>query len=356
MSTLSPNAPLDLVEYLRAAIGAGASDVILSAGAAPALRIDGQLVLKGEPLGAKQTQELVYGLLKTHQIARFEADKELDFSFSLDGRHRFRGNAFYQRGTVGAAFRLISDRIPTLDSLNLPPVVEEFALAPQGLVLVTGPTGHGKSTTQAAMIDLINTRKKAHVVTIEDPNEFVHANKRSVIEQREVGEDTLSFAEALRHILRESPDVILVGEMRDTESIGCAISAAETGHLVIATLHTNDVVQAVDRLLDAFPAHQQDQVRGQLAMCLLGVISQRLLPRADGKGRSPAVEILRNTPGVSHLIRDGKTHQIYAIMETHAREGMRTMDAALKDLYLRGLIAYEEARNRMRNPALLDRA
>jgi twitching motility protein PilT len=347
----------DLTDLLRRALRSGASDVILTAGAPPAFRINGQVVsVGGPPLTDEGSRRLVYGVLRDAQVARFEAELELDFAFSLDGRHRFRGNAFLQRGSVGAVFRLVPDSVPEIESLNLPAVVEEFALAPQGLVLVTGPAGHGKSTTQAAMIHRINSRRRAHVITVEDPIEFVHANLLSVVEQREVGQDTKSFAEALRHVLREAPDVILVGEMRDPESIACALSSAETGHLVLATLHTNDSVQAVDRIVDPFPPAQQGQIRSQVSMALLGVISQRLLPRADGKGRIPAVEILRNTTGVSHLIREGKTPQIYAIMETHAKDGMRTMDAALKDLYLRGAVTYDEAAGRMRNPKMLDRA
>jgi len=347
----------DLTDMLRRALRSGASDVILSSGAPPAYRINGQVVPGGDPpLTPETSRRLVYGVLRDAQVARFEAELELDFAFSLDGRYRFRGNAFLQRGSVGAVFRLVPDSIPEIETLNLPPAVEEFALAPQGLVLVTGPAGHGKSTTQAAMIHRINSRRRAHVITVEDPIEFVHANLLSVIEQREVGQDTKSFAEALRHVLREAPDVILIGEMRDPESIACALSSAETGHLVLATLHTNDSVQAVDRIVDPFPPAQQGQIRSQVSMALLGVISQRILPRADGKGRIPAVEVLRNTTGVSHLIRDGKTHQIYSIMETHAKEGMRTMDAALKDLYLRGAITYDEAAGRMRNPKMLDRA
>jgi twitching motility protein PilT len=348
---------MDLVPYLRQAVESSASDLIVSAGAPPTFRVNGQLVpAKGPALTGRQTQELVYGILRENQIARFEKERELDFSFELEARRRFRGNAFFQRNTVAAAFRLISELVPQFASLNLPPVLEEFAMAPQGLLLVCGPAGHGKSTTQAAMIDTINTRKRAHIITIEDPIELVHANKKSVIEQREIGEDTLSFAEGLRHVLRESPDVILVGEMRDPESIACALTAAETGHLVIATVHTNDSVQAIDRLIDVFPAGQQAQIRAQMSMSLLAVISQRLIPRANGSGRVPAVEILKNTTGVSHLIRDEKTPQLYAIMETHAREGMRTMDAALKELYLKGMISYEEAKLRMRTPGLLDRA
>jgi twitching motility protein PilT len=347
----------DLVELLKKALALGASDVIVSAGSSVAFRIDGQLALEGgRPLSGEETQKLLYGVLEEGQIARFERDRELDFSLTLPGNHRFRGNAFFQRGTIGGAFRLINFRIPSLQDLGLPPIVEELALAPQGLVLVTGPTGHGKSTTQAAMIDVINRRRKAHIVTIEDPIEFMHANLQSVIEQREVGEDTLSFESALKHVLREAPDVILVGEMRDTESIAAALSASETGHLVIATVHTNDAVQAIDRLLDSFPPHQQPQVRAQMSLSLLAVLAQRLVPRKEGKGRVPAVEVLRNTSAVAHLLRDMKTHQIYSIMETHAREGMKTLDSALKELYLKGAIAYEEAKRLMRNPSLLERS
>jgi twitching motility protein PilT len=357
VGTAAPRPSADLTEFLRSAIEAGASDIILSAGASPALRIQGEVVLQGgDPLTPAAVQTSVYSLLRDDQVARLEAELELDFSFTLDGRFRFRGNAFFQRQTVGVVLRLIPDAIPDIEALNLPPVIDEFAQATQGLVLVTGPAGHGKSTTQAAMINRINKTRRAHIITVEDPVEFVHPNMHSVVEQREVGLDTRSFSEALRHVLREAPDVILVGEMRDAESIACALTAAETGHMVIATLHTNDCVQAVDRIVDPFPASQQNQIRSQLSMALLGVVSQRLIPRVDGRGRVPAVEILRNTTGVAHLIREGKSPQIYALMETKAREGMRTMDAALKDLYLKGLISYEEASGRMRNPTMLDRA
>jgi twitching motility protein PilT len=306
-------------------------------------------------LAPEDVKKLVYGVLADPQIARFEREKELDFSFTLRAKIRFRGNVFMQRGSVGAAFRLISWTIPTLAELQLPPIIADLALAPQGLVLVTGPTGHGKSTTQAAMIDLINGKRKCHIVTVEDPIEFLHAAKLSVIEQREVGDDTHSFANALKHVLRQNPDVILVGEMRDPDSLSAAITAAETGHLVISTLHTNDCAQAVDRIIDSFPAYQQNQVRSQLSMALLAVFAQRLLPRADGKGRIPAVEILRNSAAVANLLREGKTHQIYSIMETHAKDGMKTMDAALKELYLKGLVGYEQARRNMRNPMNLEK-
>ncbi len=342
---------------LRSAREQGASDLIISAGAAPAVRLNGLLVMgRAAHFNAEETKRLVYDILKDYQVARFEREKELDFSFSLDRDVRVRANVFLQRGSIGAAFRLITNNVPSLDTLGLPPIVEEFALAPQGLVLVTGPTGHGKSTTQAAMIDLINVRRKAHIITVEDPIEFLHTNKKCIIEQREVGDDTNSFADALRHVLREAPDVILIGEMRDPESIAAALTAAETGHLVLATLHTNDSVQAVDRLIDVFPPHQQSQVRGQLSMSLLAIMAQRLLPRADGKGRVAAVEILRNTPGVGNLIREEKTVQLYSLMETQAKGGMRTMDTSLKELYLKGTVTYDEVKPRMRQPSMLDRS
>ncbi|MBI3097461.1 MAG: type IV pilus twitching motility protein PilT [Planctomycetes bacterium] len=345
-----------MLDIFRTAASNGASDILVTTGSPPAFRIHGELVFAlGDSLTGEQTRALVYGILRDEQIARFEAQRELDFSITVEGKHRFRGNAFWQRESIGASFRLIPNRIPSLNELGLPPVVEDFALQPQGLILVTGPTGHGKSTTQAAMLDVINMRRKAHIVTIEDPIEYLHTNKKSVITQREVGEDTLTFANALRHVLRQNPDVILVGEMRDLDSIAAALTAAETGHLVIATLHTNDCVQAIDRLLDVFPSHQQGQVRQQLALGLQAVFAQRLLPRVDQKGRAVAMEILVNNPAVGHLIRDQKSHQIYTIMETHAREGMATLDSVLKDLYLKGIIRYEVAADRMRNPSLLDR-
>ena len=290
---------MELTDILATALTRGASDVILTADTRPCLRIQGEIErLELEALTARGVKALVYSMLNEGQVARFERDKELDFSFTVKGEHRFRANVLFQRGSVAAVFRLIPSSIPSLDELSLPPVVKEFALASQGLVLVTGPTGHGKSTTQAAMIDLINRTRRAHIITIEDPIEFLHTNRESVIEQRELGEDTHSFADALKHVLREAPDVILVGEMRDPDSIACALSAAETGHLVIATVHTNDAVQALDRLLDSFPSQQQGQVRSQMSLSLLGVLAQRLLPRKGGTGRIPAVEVLRNTPAV----------------------------------------------------------
>jgi twitching motility protein PilT len=340
---------LDAHELFRFAVDNRASDILITAGSPPCLRIDGNLSLVDMPaLTAEQSKGLVYSVLSEEQVQRFERDRELDFSFALADVHRFRGNAYVQKGTVAGAFRLIPTSVPTLEELNLPPGLKDLALTPQGLILVTGPTGHGKSTTQAAMIDIINAHRRLHIVTIEDPVEYLHPNKRSVVDQREVGADTSSFHSALRHVLREDPDVILIGEMRDLETIAAALTAAETGHLVIATLHTNDAVQAIDRIIDVFAPHQQGQVRTQLAFCLLAVVSQRLLPRADGNGRIVAVEILRNNIAVASMIREGKTHQLYSVMETSAKDGMIPMDVALRRLYQRKLITYDEARVRMR--------
>ena len=345
---------MDLRKVLKFAEEQEASDVIITADAPPVLRIHGDLrYLDEPPLKPDESRRTVYGILDEEKIAQFERRNELDFSLELRTGQRFRVNVFVQRGAVGAAFRLIRSRIPTLEELGLPPILEEFALARQGLIIVTGPTGHGKSTTQAAMIDIINRRCRRHIVTIEDPIEFLHVNRDSVIEQREVGQDTKSFASALRHVLRQAPDVILIGEMRDPETVAAAMTAAETGHLVITTLHTNDAVQSVDRILDSFPPHHQPQVRSQLAFCLLAVIAQRLLPTADGQGRVVAVEILRNIPAVAHLIREAKVQNLYTIMETHAREGMITMDASVKRLFLEGRVTYEEAISRVRHPELL---
>ena len=342
---------VDMGELFEFAAEKGASDLILTVGTPPILRINGEMrILAGDQLPAEEVKSLVYGILDDSQIAAFESERELDFSLFVKGAHRFRGNVFLQRGCVAAVFRLIPDGMPSLSELGLPTVLEEFAMCAQGLVLVTGPTGHGKSTTQAAMINIINERRRCHIVTIEDPIEFVHKSRNSIIEQREVGLDTHSFSNALRHVLRQAPDVILIGELRDLDTISAALTAAETGHLVITTLHTNDAVQSIDRLVDIFPPHQQNQVRSQLALSLLAVVAQRLVPRADGKGRTVAVELLRNNSASAHLIREGKIHNIYTVMETGARDGMCTMDASLKQLYLMGAVSREEARRRMRNP------
>jgi twitching motility protein PilT len=344
-----------VADVLRLAIQKQASDVIITAGVPPALRVYGDLFyLKSAPLQAADTQRLIYDVLSEEQIARFEREKELDFSLSLGAEHRFRVNCYWQRGAAAAAFRLIPRQIPDLKQLGVPPIMQDLVLRHQGLVLITGPTGHGKSTTQAALIDIINTEKRVHIVTIEDPIEFLHASRNCVIDQREVGQDTRSFAEALRHVLRQDPDVILIGEMRDLETMRTALTAAETGHLVIATLHTNDAVQSVDRIIDSFPPHQQSQVRSQLSLCLLAILSQRLVPRKGGGQLVLATELLCNNAAVANLIREGKAQQIYGVMETQARAGMYTMDSSLKDLYLKGVVEREEARRRMRSPHLLD--
>ena len=348
---------MQIGDLFRLAIEQDASDILVTAGSSPSLRVAGQLVrVDTPPLSRDEVRDLTYSVLRAEQIAQFEQEFELDFSLAIGDGRRARGNAYFQRGTVAAAFRLIPAQIPTMEKLLLPRVVGELALASQGLVVVSGPTGHGKSTTLAAMIDIINTHRRVHIITMEDPIEYIHTNRQSVIDQREVGFDTKSFARALRHVLREDPDVILVGEMRDLETISAALTAAETGHLVLATLHTNDAVQSVDRLIDVFPPHQQEQIRIQLGFCLLAVIAQRLLPRKDGNGRIVATEIMRNVFAVANLIRERQTHQIYAMMETHAREGMHTFDANLHELYRKGLISREVAASFMRSPRLLDRS
>jgi len=348
---------MDMSQILKFAIDNKASDVLITSGSPPALRINGELVLtNAPPLTPEDSKSMLYSILENRQIAEFEEHKELDFSIYVKGAHRYRGNVYLQRGSVGGAFRMIPSDIPAIEDLGLPSILNDLGLRHQGLVLITGPTGHGKSTTQAAMVDYINANRRVHIVTVEDPIEFMHENKKSVIDQREVGPDTQGFSKALSHVLRQDPDVILIGEMRDLDTIAAALTAAETGHLVITTLHTNDAVQSVDRLLDVFPPHQQGQIRVQLAFSLLVVLAQRLIPRADGNGRAVATELMINNSAVAHLIRDGKTHSIYSVMETHAKEGMHVMDASLKTLYLKGIITYEEAKVRMKNPQALDSA
>jgi twitching motility protein PilT len=352
---------MDMKDILEKAAELSASDVILTRGSTPVYRVHGKLIeMDGPPLSSERLKQILFGLLSQDQIAHLERQKELDFSFNVVGKGeggrtlRFRGNCFYQRYSIGAVFRLIPTKIPTLEELGLPIILGQLALSRQGLVLMTGPTGSGKSTTLAAMIDIINRNRKAHIVTIEDPIEYVHRNRHSVIEQREVGEDTLSFPTALRHVLRQDPDVILIGEMRDLETISAALTAAETGHLVLATLHTNDCIQSIDRIIDSYPSHQQSQVRSQLSLCLAAIANQRLIPTFDGKGRVAALELLINTLPVANLIREKKLHQIYGVMETSSKDGMITMDKAVKDLYLRGKVSITEARSRMRNPTLLE--
>jgi len=333
----------------------GASDLLFTAGTAPCVRLNGAIAQFDLPtLTADDTQRLLYSVLSQEQIARFEADWELDFSVQYKDRGRFRGNAYRQKGAVGFVFRLIPTEIPTLESLNVPGTLAEIAMQTQGLLLFTGPTGHGKSTTQAAIINLINQNRRCHIVTVEDPIEYLHVSKSSIIDQREVGDDTRSFAAALKHVLRQDPDVIQIGELRDLESMAVALTAAETGHLVLATLHTNSAIQAVDRIIDIFPPHQQNQIRTQLSFCLLAIVSQRLLPRADGSGRIPAVEILRNLPSVANLIREGKTQQIATVIETHSKIGMQSLDSSLKEMYRKGIITRDIAAKYISSVKALD--
>ena len=349
-----PARPLDeitLDDLLREVVQRGASDLHITVGVPPVFRIDGQLRPGNyECIDALDSQRLLYDIMTDEQIQKFEANYELDFSYSLGKLARFRVNVYKDRGTVAAAFRLIPAKIPTIRELGLPLILEELTRRPRGLILVTGPTGSGKSTTQAAMINQINQERSAHIITIEDPIEYLHSHNKSIINQRELNQDTKSFSAALRSALREDPDVLLVGEMRDYETIGTAITCAETGHLVIATLHTNNSAQTVDRIVDVFPPEQQHQVRVQLSNTIEAVLCQQLLPRADGPGRVCAMEVMIATPAIRNLIRESKAHQITSVIQTSAHVGMQTMDMALRDLYQRGLITYEDAVSRAMNP------
>lgn len=323
-----------------------ASDLHLQVGLAPMLRIDGSLVaVSGMPLlTEEQVESLVFAILDDEQKQILLKDKEFDFSFAFGDLGRFRVNAFHERGNIASALRLIPNEILTTEQLGLPKVVQKFAEYPRGLVLVTGPTGSGKSTTLAALVDKINSERSTHIVTIEDPIEFTHKSKKSVIVQREVHYDTYSFSAALRSSLRQDPDVVLIGEMRDLETIAAAITIAETGHLVFATLHTNSAAQSIDRMIDVFPPHQQPQIRAQLSNILMGICAQRLVPTIGG-GRVAAAEILVATPAVRNIIREGKSHQLDAVIQTGAEHGMQSMDKTLVGLIHAGSITYDEARN-----------
>jgi len=328
-----------------------ASDIHLTEHTPPMLRIDGDLMPTAlAPITREQSKRLIYSLLTDRQKSQFERDLELDLSIDVQGLGRFRVNVHMQRGCVEAAFRLVPMQIRPLVELGLPPIVAELTRKPNGLVLVTGPTGVGKTTTLAAMVDLINHERRQHVIIIEDPIEYLHQNHLSIIKQREVYADTKSFAAALVKALRQDPDVIVVGEMRDLETISTALTAAETGHLVLATLHTPDAAQTIDRILDVFPSNQQQQVKIQLADSLQGVISQQLLPRCDGPGRVCAVEIMVGTPAVRNLIREHATEQVLTTLQTGAQHGMCTMDASLRALYDKKIISYETAISQMKNP------
>jgi twitching motility protein PilT len=338
--------PLPKIELLlEEVVKKDASDLHLQVGMPPMLRVDGALTPHGQtPLDEKGVEELAFSLLDDDQKQILLRDKEFDFSFAFGDLGRFRVNAFHERGNLAAALRLIPNKIRTIEDLGLPPVVNKFTEFPRGLVLVTGPTGSGKSTTLAAMVDKINNDRAAHIITVEDPIEYTHRSKRSLIVQREVHYDTFSFSAALRSALREDPDVVLIGEMRDLETIAAAITIAETGHLVLATLHTNSASQSVDRMIDVFPPHQQPQVRSQLGNMLQAIVSQRLIP-ALGGGRIAAAEILAATPAVRNIIREGKSYQLEAVIQTGAEYGMQSMDRTLVNLIHTGVISYDEARN-----------
>jgi len=347
---------MDLKELLSLCIKEQASDLHITENEPPILRIDGKLIRTNYPvLSREDTKKLIYSILTGTQKEIFERDKELDFSLSLAGMDRFRVNIHLQKGSVEAALRRVPLRIPSIEELGLPPIVKELARKPNGLVLVTGPTGVGKTTTLAAMIDLINTERECLIVCIEDPIEFIHHNKKSVIKQREVYSDTHSFAEALKRALRQDPNVIVVGEMRDLETISTALTAAETGHLVLATLHTPDAPQTIERIIDVFPPYQQQQVKLQLADCLQAVISQLLLPHASGKGRVLACEVMVGTSGIRNLIREAEIEQIPTLIQTGAQYGMKTMDKSLKELYEQGRISLDTALSKAKHPEEFER-
>ena len=348
---------MELNSLLRQMMKQNASDLHLVTGAPPVFRIDGDLKAdEGKKLRPEDTKSLVYSIMDNEKISRFEKSHELDFSFGLSGAGRFRINVHFQRGSVGVAIRRIPDYAPTFAELNLPSILGELALKRKGFILVTGPAGCGKSTTQAAMVRIINEHRFAHIITLEDPVEYLHSHKKSIVEQREVGSDTFSFGESLKRCLRQDPDVILVGEMRDPETISTAVTAAETGHLVLATLHTPGAAGAIDRIIDVFPSYQQSQIRAQLAGTLEAVIAQFLLPRKDDPGRVPAVELLIANSAVRNLIRSGKAHQLTTVMETGMRLGMRTMDQALKELVDKDMVSYETAIVRVRNRTVFDKS
>ncbi len=339
MSTTS----LSMTELLGKVVDLGGSDLHITSGSPPRIRIHGRLLPLDLPvLGADDTKRLLYSVMTDKQKYRFEETLEIDFSFGIKDLARFRANIFTQRNAVGGVFRLIPFEIKSFEALNLPPILETLTEKPRGLVLVTGPTGSGKSTTLAAMIDKINRERNGHIVTVEDPIEFLHRHKSCLINQREVGTDTRSFAAALRVVLREDPDVVLIGEMRDLETIESALRIAETGHLTFATLHTNSAYSTINRIVDSFPPHQQQQIRAQLSLVLEGIVCQALLPRADGNGRVVATEVLIPTPGICNLIRENKVHQIYSMMQAgQGRYGMHTMNQSLARLFIERQITYD---------------
>jgi twitching motility protein PilT len=341
---------MELKELLTLTVEKRASDLHITESEPPILRIDGKLHRTKFPILTREdTKRLIYAVLTALQKEKFERERELDFSLALPNLDRFRVNVHLQRGSVEAAFRRVPSEIPNPKELGLPPITIDLIRKPNGLVLITGPTGVGKTTTLAALIDVINTERECLVISIEDPIEFIHKNKKSVIKQRQVYSDTNTFADALRHVLRQDPNVIMVGEMRDLETISTTLTAAETGHLVLATLHTPDAPQTVQRIIDVFPSHQQQQVKLQLANCLQGVVSQLLLPNISGKGLVLATEIMVVTPGIRNLIREQEIEQIPTLMQTGSQYGMRTMDKSLKELINRGVIGLDAAMSKVKN-------
>jgi twitching motility protein PilT len=346
-----------IMELLEAVLERGASDLHVTSGTPPTIRVHGSLLRLDQypKLTPDELQRMIYSILTQKQRERLEQDLELDVSYSLPGKARFRVNVYFQRDALGAAFRLIPFEIKSIEDLGLPRQIEDFARLPRGLVLVTGPTGSGKSTTLASLVDIINEERDVHIMTVEDPIEFLHRHKRALVNQREVGHDTSSFAQALKHVLRQDPDVILVGEMRDLETISTALTAAETGHLVFATLHTQDAPQTIDRIIDVFPPFQQQQVRVQLAVTLQGIVTQQLLPTVDGRGRAASSEVLIATPAIRNLIREAKIHQVYSLMQAGGKFGMQTMDASLATLVRAGRISREVALAQCHDPEELNR-
>jgi twitching motility protein PilT len=335
---------VNLRALLEEMIEREASDLHITAGECPKLRIDGDITSSGTAyvMTPKDTLQLAYSVLTENQKKRFETEDELDFSFGIQNLARFRGNCFKQRGCVGMVIRMIPFSLKTFEDLGLPPILAKLAERPRGLVLVTGPTGSGKSTTLAAMIDKINKERKGHIITVEDPIEFIHRHQSCIVNQREVGTDTKSFSTALKYALREDPDVILVGEMRDLDTISSALTIAETGHLALATLHTNSAAESINRIIDVFPSNQQQQVRAQLAFVLEGVVTQTLLPKAKGRGRAMACEIMVATPAIRALIRDDKVHQIQSALQSGKKHGMQTMNDALYNLYITREVVRDE--------------
>lgn len=339
---------MNLHQLLKLMVERDASDLHITVGSPPRIRVDGSLVeIKAPPLTGQDCRQLCYSVLTDSQRQLFEEKNELDASFGVKSLSRFRANVFMQRGAVSGVFRQIPFKVRTFEELNLPPVIQDFTNRKKGLVLVTGPTGSGKSTTLAAMIDKINTDKPHHIITVEDPIEFLHPHKLGIVNQREIGSDTAGFKTALRYVLRQDPDVVLIGELRDLETVEAALSIAETGHLCLATLHTNGAIQTVNRVIDVFPPHQQDQVRAQLSFVLEGIVSQQLIPRSTGQGRCMALEVLVMTPAIRNLIRDNKMHQMYSQMQVGQQKyGMQTMNQALFSLLQRRLITIDEAISR----------